>query len=229
MPETISTTIPEVHVVTLSDAIQEVLIDASREVMRFDLIKETEDFILEAQTQAARLPEGLRRDLLRFRRFGDPGGGLLIRGVPIGEVPPTPSDDEAGAGTSLEAAARMSVLLATLGEQVGYRPELGGRLTQGVRPKPGNEEEQISSGSLVDLKTHNEMAFSELRSDYVALLGLRSDHEGVAGTTISSVDAMLPLLDHQTVRVLRQARRFRTQGRPVIHGGRQPDGNTLGG
>lgn len=176
----------------------------------YHLETETDAFALEAQIQAAALSSTLRRTLLGFRRFGDASGGLLLRDVPLGDVPPTPDQPRAQRASTSEAEAAMSLLLAGLGEQYGFRPELGGRIIQDIVPVRGFETQQISMGSAVDLECHVEMAFSPYRSDYVALLCLRQDHDRVAGTTISSIDRMLPLLDPATIQTLRQPR-FRTK------------------
>lgn len=175
------------------------------------LVSGAEGFVLEAQLRAGALSEGLRRELLAFRRRGHASGGLLVRGVPIGVVPPTPSAADGEEWQQLIVATpALSVLLATIGEQYGFRPELGGRIVQDILPVPGFEEEQISLGSTVDLEPHVEMAFSPHRSDYVALLCLRQDHERIAGTTLSSVDDMLPALPPEIIEVLR-APRFKTK------------------
>jgi L-asparagine oxygenase len=184
--------------------------DASRRVAARDLASETEAFVLEAQIYAAGLSEALRRSLLGFRRFGHASGAILIRGVPLGDVPPTPQRAEAAANLTREAAAAMSVLVACLGEQYGFRPEYGGRIVQHLLPVRGFETQQISVGSMVDLAMHTELAFSPLRPDYVALLCVREDHERVAGTTLGALHAMLPLVDAPTVELLRQPR-FRTK------------------
>lgn len=195
---------------TLSARDRARLKQASREVAAHEVVTDTESFVLEAQLCVARLSLGLRRTLLTFRRFGDTSGGLLVRSIPLGQVPPTPAKAQPRGLVTSEAAAAMSVLLAGLGEQYGFRPEFGGRIIQNVLPVRGFETEQISLGSTVDLECHVEMAFSAYRSDYVALLCLRQDHNGVAGTTISSIDGMLPILDPAVIRTLRQPR-FRTR------------------
>ena len=188
----------------------DVLTEAGHAVSGHDMVTRTEEFVLEAQLQAGRLSERLRRTLFGFRRFGDACGGLLVRGLPLGVVPPTPPRAAAPDGTPALAAATMSVVLACLGEQYGFRPEHGGRIVQNILPVHGFENQQISLGSTADLECHVEMAFSELRSDYVALLCMREDHERQAGTTLASIDEMLPLLDTATVAVLREPR-FRTK------------------
>jgi L-asparagine oxygenase len=60
----------------------------------------------------------------------------------------------------------------------------------------------------VVLTTHVELAFAsdEDRADYVAFFCLRPDHERIAGTTLSSIHSVLPLLSAAAVHVLRQPR-----------------------
>lgn len=198
------------RIVSLTPTDQRTLTQSCRKLSPYDIVTQVEEFVLEAQLAAATLSTELRRALLSFRRFGDPSGGLLIRGVPIGVVPPTPERADAAVSTTLDAAATMSVLLGCLGDQYGFRPELGGNIVQDLLPVRGFETEQISLGSLADLNSHVEMAFSPFRSDYVALLCVRQDHERRAGTTLSSIDSMIPLLDATTVQTLRE-QRFRTR------------------
>lgn len=198
------------NTVMLSSRDRETVTRIGAVVARRDVVTETEAYVVEAQIGMAALSTALRRTLIRFRRFGNPSGGLLVRGVPLGWVPPTPRRTTPAAAMPIEAAASMSVLIAGLGEQYGFRPEHGGRIIQNILPVHGFETEQMSVGSTVDLECHVETAFSPYRADYVTLLCLRQDHDRIAGTTISSIDRMLPLLDAATIQTLREAR-FRTK------------------
>jgi L-asparagine oxygenase len=183
-----------------------VILDAAKSVQHYDPITQTEDYVEQAQIHAARLSDSLSRSLLGFRRWGNPVGGLLVRRVPVGHVPSTPDHADHATGIRLLAAAAMSVVAAKLGDQYGFRPELGGSIVQDVVPVAGAEKTQWSISSDVRLEDHVEMAFSEYRSDYVGLLCLRPDHERVAGTTLASIDRILPLLDATTQRILSEAR-----------------------
>jgi L-asparagine oxygenase len=196
--------------IRLSTFDQRVVASACETLRQFDLVSRTEEFVLEAQLCAARLSASLRRVLLQFRRFGHPSGGLLIGDVPLGDPPATPELTSDAVGTAQPAAAAMSVLLAGLGDQYGFRPEFGGNIVQNIVPLHQFQNTEISVGSAIDLRLHIEMAFSEQRCDYVALLCLRQDLDSCAGTILSSIDAMLPLLDDHTVEVLKQPR-FRTK------------------
>jgi len=199
--------VSDVRRLALAAGDRRTLAEACERLDRHDIVSKADDFVIEAQLQAARLSSELRRALLEFRRFGHPSGGLLIKGVPTDRLSPAPgrADDPRGAG-----AAALSVFIACLGDQYGFRPELGGNIVQDILPVQGFERQQISVGSTVDLHAHTETAFSPYRPDYVALLCLRPDHEHRAGTTLSSIDAMLPLLDEPIIEVLRKPR-FRTK------------------
>jgi L-asparagine oxygenase len=183
--------------------------DAAGVLRQHDPVRAAESYAAEAQIQAARLSGSTRRALLAFRRFGSDSGGLLIRGMPIGEVPATPTRADRPVGIGLPEAATMSVLVAALGEQYGFKPDRDGQIVQDVLPVPGEERIQSSISSDVRLKDHTEMAFSEFRPDFVVLSCLRPDHDRIAGTTLASGRQALALLDPGTAEVLRQ-RRFKT-------------------
>lgn len=196
-------------VVELTDEERDALVAAAREVMRYSYVGRAEKWVTEAQAQAASLPESLRRRMTAFRRYGHPRGGILVKGLPIGDVPDTPREADNDAAPSLLAAATTSVLIALLGDQYGFLPELGGKLFQSILPEPGAEKTQRSVGSEVYLEDHIEMAFTEFRADYVVLTCVRADHDRVAGTALAPVDDILPRLDEATREILRQPR-FRT-------------------
>lgn len=191
---------------SLSDADRRALWDAAQEVTRYDAANQADAFVIEAQIQSSRLSADLRRKLLHFRRFGSPVGGLLISGIPTGQVPPTPRHADWAIGGKLVGAAAISIVASVLGDQFGFRPELGGNIVQDIVPVRGFEDTQQSISSTAPLHSHVDKAFSENRADYVAVLCLRPDHEGVAATTLSSIGAIMPLLDADTISVLRSER-----------------------
>jgi L-asparagine oxygenase len=173
---------------------------------RSDPVTETEAYILEAQMLSARLPDPVRRELLNFRIDGSRLGGLLVRNVPLGSIPPTPAHADDGVGIRLDAARSMSIMLAVIGEQFGFRPELGGRIIQDILPVPGFEDTQQSISSRAPLELHCETVFTDSRSDFVALLCLRPDHQRVAATLFSPAVKVLAELDKATINVLKQPR-----------------------
>ena len=196
-------------VVTLDEHEAKTLTEAAQAVMTRSYIDDPEAWVTEAQLQAAHLPEGLRRRLITFRRFSNERGALLIKNLPIGEIPPTPVDADNNIAPTLLATATTSVIVAALGDQYGFKPELGGKLFQSILPIRTAERTQRSVGSKVYLEDHIEMCFTEFRADFVVLTCVRADHEGVAGTALASINDILPLLDKRTIEILRQPR-FRT-------------------
>jgi L-asparagine oxygenase len=182
---------------------------AARECVACDLVGDAEGFVAAAQRNIQALPERLVACLRGFRRYGSPTGGLLIHGLPTFDVPPTPPDPGLAVGTRVTAAGLLGTVSAIIGDQYGFRPELDGHIIQDIVPVHGFEETQQSISSGIELYTHIELAFTEDRPDWLALFCLRADHEKVAGTTLSAIDTMLPLLSADTIRTLRQPR-FKT-------------------
>lgn len=190
----------------IGDEDRATILEAAACMRDYDPVTEAERFITEAQIHSAALTSSLSRAMLSFRRHGNPVGGMIVHDVPTGEVPPTPERADTALGTRLTAAAAMSIIASRLGDQYGFKPELGGNIIQDVLPVVGAETSQQSIGSEVRLEDHTEVAFSEFRCDYVGLMCVRGDHDKVAGTTLASIERILPLLDAETIRVLKEPR-----------------------
>ncbi|KJS53833.1 L-asparagine oxygenase [Streptomyces rubellomurinus subsp. indigoferus] len=156
---------------------------------------DSEAWVLAARAAWEELPAALRRRVRAFRRDSGPGGALVVRGLPVDEaaLPGTPS---AGGSVQRAASVPAALLLMTacgLGDPTAFLAEKSGALVQDVVPVPGQEEFQGNAGS-VTLMLHTENAFHEHRPDFVQLLCLRPDHEGVAGSVTASIREALPLL-----------------------------------
>jgi len=191
---------------------------AARECAAVDLAADPEGFTAAADMSRGCLPAELTGMLRSFRRFGRPGaGGLLIRGLPVGEVPPTPAGPAGGSG-ALPAAGLLGVIAACLGDQYGFAPQLRGRIVQDVVPVRGREHAQESVSSLAPLHTHVELAFADdrCRPDWIVLLCLRGDAD--AGTTLSPVEAMLPLLPSGAAAILAEPRFVTTVDSAFLRG-----------
>jgi L-asparagine oxygenase len=190
----------------------ELLARGAGQSVGFDLVKDPEGFVSEAQRLVSCLPGRLADRLRALRRHGSTAGGLLISGLPVFDVPPTPARPQLAVGPTLDAAGLLGIISAVLGDQIGFRPELGGQIIQDIVPVAGQERTQQSVSSSEELYTHTELAFADddYRADYLALFCLRADHEGIAATTLSSVETVLPLLASSTVQILSQPR-FRTK------------------
>jgi L-asparagine oxygenase len=182
---------------------------AAAECAACDLVADPDGFVTEAQRRICALPGGLVDCLRAFRRYGSPTGGLLIRGLPTFEVPATPAHPRLATGARLPAAGLLGIISAVIGDQYGFRPELNGLIIQDIVPVAGFENTQQSVSSEAELHTHVELAFTEDRADHLALFCLRADHECTAGTTLSPIDAIMPLLPASAIDILRQPR-FKT-------------------
>lgn len=167
----------------------------------------SEHFVAAAATFASTLPSELVNAIAAFRAESHPSGALLVRGLPVGTVPATP--EQPTAPTPKDAVSERSLLaIATiLGEPVGYRPELGGRLVQNLVPTRDNQDRQTSTSSTVPLLFHTETAFHPYRPAYLVLLCLRGDP--AADTTLSSIHEVWPRLSPRTRDILFEPR-FRT-------------------
>ncbi|XVQ85640.1 TauD/TfdA family dioxygenase [Microbispora siamensis] len=153
------------------------------------------------------LPLLLRHTVRAFRRDSGPRGVLLLRGLPVdpSELGPTPMVDGSVQRTATVPAALLVALACGLGDPSAFAAEKTGALVQDVVPVPGREEFQGNSGSVL-LSFHTENAFHPHRPDFVMLLCLRGDPEGVAGLRTACVRTVLPLLTARTREVLGDAR-----------------------
>lgn len=168
---------------------------------------DAEAFVTAAARFAAGLPEEILGAIARFRAESHPSGALLLRGLPIGEVPATPAEPTAATAKDGTSERTLIGIATLLGEPVGYRPELGGRLVQNLVPTRANQHRQTSTSSAVPLLFHTETAFHPYRPAYLALLCLRGDP--AADTTLSSIHEVWPRLSARTQDVLFEPR-FRT-------------------
>jgi L-asparagine oxygenase len=192
--------------ICLSEEEQSVFRLLAAELASFDPVSETEEFVMAAQVQSARVPERIRRQAMNFRRYGDRAGGLLIRNLPIDLLPPTPDHADQGVGIRLPAARVLSLASALVGEQFGFQPELSGQIIQDILPVKGFEDTQQSISSRALLELHCETVFTDHRADVIGLLCLRPDPEGIARTVLTSTAMLLPLLDPKTVAILSEPR-----------------------
>jgi len=137
------------------------------------------------------LPATLRRAVRRFRRHSGRRGELVLRGLPIGDlIGDTPMVAGSVQREATISAAVLLMVASGLGDPAAFRPEKSGALVQDVVPVPGKESFQGNAGSVL-LSFHIENAFHEHRPDYVMLLCLRPDHDGVAGTRTACIREVL--------------------------------------
>jgi len=161
-----------------------------------------------AAGRAARFMPAIVHDaLVQFADHGHQSGAMLLRGLPVGTLPPTPPSPLAPAGKDWVSEFTLLTVARRLGQPVGYKPEHGGDLVQNVVPTAVAVDRQVSTSSRVQLLFHTEAAFHPHRPRYLLLLCLRGDR--AACTTLSSVHELLPQLPAELVGVLFEPR-FRT-------------------
>ena len=160
-----------------------------------------------AEAAGALLPNDVDEALRRFAVAPDRSGALLIRGVPIGELPPTPATPTAPTDKDLATELALLTIARHLGEPVGYVPEHGGRIVQNIVPTATDADRQTSTSSRSNLMFHTETAFHPYRPRYLLLLCLRGDP--TAHTTLVSIHDLLDHLPPDTVDVMFEPR-FRT-------------------
>jgi L-asparagine oxygenase len=180
------------------------------------------DLVRAAGHAARLLPADVHDALVDFSDVADRSGALVLRGVPVGDVPPTPSRPTEPTAKDLTSELSLLAVARRLGQPVGYAPEHGGDVVQNIVPVRTSSHRQVSTSSRVELMFHTEAAFHPHRPRYLLLLCLRGDP--AAATTLSSIHEVLPHLPADVVDALFEPR-FRTAVDESYLAGRQ---NVLG-
>jgi L-asparagine oxygenase len=150
------------------------------------------------------LPAEVYDAVVDFADEPGPAAALLLTGMPIGAVPPTPLSPNAATGKDRTSELTLLTVARLLGQPVGYEPELGGDIVQNLVPVPGTERRQVSTSSRVTLAWHTETAFHPHKPRYLLLLCLRGAPSAV--TTLCSIREVVPHLPADAVDVLRESR-----------------------
>ena len=166
-----------------------------------------EAFVRAAGHAARLLPAEIHDALVDFTDAPPQAGAIVLRGLPVGDLPLTPSSPTAPTAKDRVSEFTLLTVARRLGQPVGYLPEHGGDLVQNLVPTQANADRQVSTSSKVQLMFHTEAAFHPHRPRYLLLLCLRGDPN--AFTTLSSIFEVLPRLPERVVETLFQAR-FRT-------------------
>jgi len=166
-----------------------------------------EAFVRAAGHAARLIPAAIHDALVDFVDAPPQTGAIVLRGLPVGELPLTPASPTATTIKDLVSEFTLLTVARRLGQPVGYLPEHGGDLIQNLVPTQANADRQVSTSSKVQLMFHTEAAFHPHRPRFLLLLCLRGDDRAV--TTLSSIFEVLPLLPTDVVDTLFQSR-FRT-------------------
>jgi len=161
-------------------------------------------FLRAAAHGARLLSPALHDALCDFADEPPPAGAMLLRGLPVGVLPATPTHPEAP--TTKDRTSELVLLTAArrLGQPVGYAPEHSGGLIQNLVPTPESVARQTSTSSGVQLAFHTETSFHPYRPRYLLLLCLRGDPAGA--TLLCSIPHVLHALPERVVEVLRSPR-----------------------
>ncbi|MBX9801655.1 MAG: TauD/TfdA family dioxygenase [Caulobacteraceae bacterium] len=159
---------------------------------------QTEAFLNDAELLFHETPREIRSAILNFKRHGNEFGGLLVRGLPVDErLPDTPRDARRAKNKEAFVSEAMLALFSRgLGDPFAYLQEKDGELWHNICPVPSKETELSSASSTILLDFHTETAFHPYMPDFIILHCLRSDHEKVARTEVSStrhIVANIPL------------------------------------
>jgi L-asparagine oxygenase len=150
------------------------------------------------------LPADVHDALVDFADHGNDAGALLVRGVPVGDLPQTPSLPSAAEKPNKPSEFALLTVARRLGQPVGYLPEHGGALVQNIAPVARDADRQVSTSSKSTLAFHTEAAFHPHRPRYLLLLCLRGDP--AAATTLCSVRALTEALSPKDRALLATAR-----------------------
>ncbi|PYY81929.1 iron hydroxylase [Pseudomonas sp. TKO26] len=152
---------------------------------------------LSSSIQHTRLDQTVESDILNFRLFGNKKGFLHLKNLPIGTVPPTPSDR---AGLNKECTISEQIILkatAMLGDPIGYIQESDGAIVNNFFPHKKHSKLASSDSYDCELELHTENAFHAVSPDYLVLFCLRQDPGAEAATFISSIDGIRDILPPQ--------------------------------
>lgn len=144
---------------------------------------------------ASQLPKRILKKLDEFRHTEDHKGIFLLSGLNIDQEKTGPTPDKVSRETDEMTGARegyLMILLASyLGDPMGWGSQRDGALINNIIPLKGHTEEQLSTGSAVELDWHSEEAFHPCRADYLALLCMRN-YDRIATRVASIADISVP-------------------------------------
>lgn len=150
---------------------------------------------------------------------------IKLSGVPIdAELPETPGADHAQLEHRKKTFLSEGLLLAAslrLGVPYSFKTEFNNQLVHQVRPVQEKKDSSTSLGSEKSLGFHQEVSFSELKPDFILLLGLRRGNQVQSTyTQLFFNEAITETLEHQNpefVSTLQQPL-FRIHPTPAFNG-----------
>jgi L-asparagine oxygenase len=158
-------------------------------------VVDSAEFAEKARMSALSLPLSLRQSLVALARHSGSAGAMVVPGLPVRpqSLPATPTVPDSVQREATEEACILILIASVLGEVMSFEAEKEGHVVQDVVPILGKEDYQGNMGSAT-LSVHTEYPFYAHRPDFVVLLCLRSDHDGVAALRVSCIREVLSLL-----------------------------------
>lgn len=153
---------------------------------------EDAELLRDASLIAHQMPKRVCKFLNDFKQLELPSGACLISGYPVDDSRIGPTPEHWNTRSEIPPTLREEILFvllgSLLGDVIGWATQQHGYIVHDVLPIKGDENAQISTGSLQTIWWHNEDAFHPYRGDYVGLMCLRNP-DGVP-TTFASIDAI---------------------------------------
>src|SRR5690606_39761167 len=104
-----------------------------------------------AEVLGRMLPPTVRSALRRMVDSPPREGAILVRGVPVGELPPTPASPTEPTAKDHVSELVLTAAARALGEAVGYRPEHVGDLVQHLVPTVAGADREAAPAWRVEL------------------------------------------------------------------------------
>ena len=166
----------ESHIIELTDDEIEVMKNLAMNISENPSLA-PDLYCSQVKSASQHFPQRLRALLQNFADKGSNTGFLLIRRIPVGEIPSTPENNNCKIGEQTTLAKIQSIFVSIISSMIAYEAEGYGRLFQDVIPVKSMEKNQTSISSSVELEIHTEQAFSKLRPDILSLACLRGNEK----------------------------------------------------
>jgi L-asparagine oxygenase len=138
-------------------------------------------------------------------RFREPAGppAIVIRGLPVGNLPGTPADGLRPLGKDGVSEGVLLGILEQIGNAISYRNEKHGELVQQVVPLEG-ETRTNTNTARAEFGHHTDNAFipPHLRQQIIGLLGLRNPSR--AATTLLPLQMLLAAMPDRLTAALHE-------------------------
>jgi L-asparagine oxygenase len=151
---------------------------------------ESPEFLRCASTLGHCLPQALL-DALRSLRYLEAEPALIVRNCPLSDDPgPTPRHWAVPSAPAARAYEFwLALLLAQLGDFIGFAESQGGAIRRNVLPLQKAEDDQTGHGSRAELELHVDDAVDDDRGDAFGLLCMRPGRNA-APTMIAPIAAL---------------------------------------